>query len=146
MSHRSARTRVLRVRVTDSEMASLRADAEALGTSVSSLVRSLCVLPREVAEAAVGASEGDGSALVRIVYDRSTYPRLLRQIRAYGYHVNQAVRALNTIALKNWMSQEDAYRLLEESNRRLGEIEDLRELVQAALEDVAQAELVRLGR
>lgn len=80
----------LYVRLSDGEKRDLEKAAGRYGMDVSSLVRLL------IQQAA--RDGGSESAVRSLVLDRETTLRLARELRAWGYHYNQAVHALNTIS------------------------------------------------
>lgn len=68
--------------------------AEAMGLSLSDLVRLMVRLAAaDPGLAARAASEGGP-----IVLDTATCPRIARELRRWGYHNNQGVHALNSVA------------------------------------------------
>lgn len=129
------KTEFISVRVTVSEKASIRAKAKALGVSESTFARLLLSLPVESVERLV---EG-GIVFV----DRSSCARVARQARAVGNLYNQAVRALNAIAAKRFMTEEhtieyidQAKSLLWEASRRLDVVErDMESMLSALISE-----------
>lgn len=68
--------------------------AEAMGLSLSDLVR----LMVRLAAADPGLAERSASEGRPIVLDTATCLRIARELRRWGYHYNQGVHALNSVA------------------------------------------------
>lgn len=102
-------TRSILVRISDAELARARRVAGALDMSLSGLIRLL------LNNADLGSFD-DANAI--IVIDRPTAIGLRMEMRRWGYHYNQAVHALNSIAYYLRLDEADATDALEE----LGEV------------------------
>ncbi|MCH3955967.1 MAG: hypothetical protein LKE45_01070 [Olsenella sp.] len=102
-------------------------------------MRVLIQLPRE-------CIDGDATRTV-VVVDRSSVPRLEREMRRWGNHYNQAVHALNRIAYyaeRGSLKTEEAHRLLRKAE---GNLEDLNVAVaelRGGIEGLARRVAVRL--
>jgi hypothetical protein len=123
MSTKTCRDKCMVVRTTTKEYAAIRATAKALDTTVSSLVRALATLPVSTQAEALNAVTNGYRVRTMVVFDRTTYPRLIRQLRAWGNQYNQATRALNTVAAKNFMSQEDTIETIGQATAILEKME-----------------------
>lgn len=75
----------INVRVTPDEKSRAINLAKSKGLSVSQLMRVLIQLPAECADA-------DGIQTA-VIIDRSSVPKLEREMRRWGHHYNQAVHA-----------------------------------------------------
>lgn len=83
----------VRVRLSDDELSKLDSDAKRLGTSRSSLVRALISLPIETT-----LSDGiEDSASRVLVLDKNEVNNLRLQVRRWGVHFDESLRALNII-------------------------------------------------
>lgn len=140
----SARTRILTVRLTEAEYERLKRDASSLGTSVSELVRSLVALPRETKEGAL--AHPDGAARSVLVYDQTTFPKLIRQIRAWGYHYDHCLHALNTIASATRLAPGRVEELMSEAIGHLESIDAARGAMERSVKELRLREAVRLER
>lgn len=102
--------------------------AKSKNLSVSQLMRILIQLPAECADT--------DSIHTAVIIDRSSVPKLEREIRRWGHHYNQAVHALNRIAYyadRGSLKTEEAHRLL---RRAEGNLEDLNVAVVKLRDDV----------
>ncbi len=108
----------LHVRMSQDELERARRLADALGLTLSDLVRILVQAPAEMARpktprhGKLPPGELPPSSL--IVVDRDTAVGLRRELRRWGYHYNQAVHALNAIAYYMRLDEADATDALEE--------------------------------
>lgn len=93
------RTEIIKVRLTPEEKEDICQKAAELDTTPSALIRALATMPMEVAQEAIEGryKREDGKYRV-LVFDRETYPKLIYQLRKWGYHYDGCLRALNTIA------------------------------------------------
>ena len=91
------------VRVSDAEYDSARDLAASMDLTVSALIRLLLRLP--------ASSIQDADTFV--VLDTRTASHLAREIRRWGYHYNQSVHALNSIAYYLRLGEADAADALE---------------------------------
>ena len=106
----------INVRLTDEEKDRVTALAKSNGTSVSQLVRVLIKLPDGF------VSDGARTA---VVIDRTSVPRLEREMRRWGNHYNQAVHALNRIAYyaeRGSLKTEEAHKLLRRAEGNLADL------------------------
>lgn len=119
----------LKVRLTPEEMLRVQRNATRLNVTVSDYVRSLLSIP--ICEIDDDTQSGvlPDDAVRLVVYDRRSYPKIIRQLRAWGYHYNQAIHALNIIQSKRFLPPEDTYVLMTKANRLLGEINDEKEKI-----------------
>ena len=102
--------------------------AKSKDLSVSQLMRVLIKLPAECTDA-------DGIQTA-VIIDRSSVPKLEREMRRWGHHYNQAVHALNRIAYyadRGTLKTEEAHRLLRKAE---GNLEDLNVAVVKLRDDV----------
>lgn len=97
----------IHVRMSEVELARAKALAQALDMTLSDLIRTLLQLP----DSAVG-KEG-----TLVVIDRAAAAKLVREMRRWGHHYNQAVHALNAIAYYLRANDMDTADVLEELDR-----------------------------
>ena len=97
----------IHVRLSEVELARAKALAQALDMTLSDLIRTLLQLP----DSAVG-KEG-----TLVVIDRAAAAKLVREMRRWGHHYNQAVHALNAIAYYLRANDMDTADVLEELDR-----------------------------
>lgn len=114
----------LRVRVTASELAELDAAAAKLNMSRSEYLRTVLRIKIELESEGVVSPWAVGTI---IIVDDESLPQLIRQIRAWGHHYNQAVFALNTLVRRTALNTEDSKELIERCYKKLDEIEGVRE-------------------
>ena len=117
----------INLRVTPDEKGRAISLAKSKDLSVSQLMRVLIRLPAEY---------DDGGMHTAVVIDRSSVPRLEREMRRWGHHYNQAVHALNRIAYyadRGSLKTEEAHRLLRKAE---GNLEDLNAAVVKLQDDV----------
>lgn len=119
----------INMRLTDGEKDRVTALAKSNGMSVSQFVRVLIKLPDDY------VSNGSCTA---VVIDRTSVPRLEREMRRWGNHYNQAVHALNRIAYyaeRGSLGTDEANRLL---GKAAGNLEDLNVAVIELRNDVKE--------
>lgn len=129
----------IHVRMSEVELARAKALAQALDMTLSDLIRTLLQLP----DSAVG-KEG---ALV--VIDRVTAAKLVREMRRWGHHYNQAVHALNAIAYYLRANDMDAADVLEELDRtaeRLAAMQPGIEALRRDAESISSRTIAGIGR
>lgn len=97
-------TRRFDVRVEEDDLWSFGVKADLLDTSKSQLMRALMALPVDILKDAEKAY-GNDSRIVVLEVDRDSLKDLTRQVRAYGYHYNQAVKALNALNANDHLSK-----------------------------------------
>lgn len=97
------KNRWVNVRLSEEEYALLDANARKLGANYSELIRALIRTPIALGEGSAMATSYVGLRYPIAVIDAQHVDALTRQVRHYGHHYNQAVRALNTIASKRFM-------------------------------------------
>lgn len=129
----------LHVRVAKTDLERIKEDARMLNVSVSEYMRALALLPKRIREGAVA----DPSGLV-VVYDIEMFRRLVLQIRYWGYHYDQCVHAMNTIASKKLMYPEDAADLFGHAIVRLDEIDAARKEIVGAACSIAEADRIQI--
>ena len=128
----------INMRLTPDEKARATSLAKSKDLSVSQLMRVLIKLPAEY---------DDGGMHTAVVIDRSSVPKLEREMRRWGHHYNQAVHALNRIAYyadRGTLKTEEAHRLLRKAE---GNLEDLNVAVvklRGGVESIAQHTVVSL--
>ena len=118
----TSRDRRVYVRLNETERRAVQENADRLGTTVSGLIRALITMPIEIQQEAL--SEDDAAKV--IVFDRKAIPELAKQVRMWGYHYDQAVRALNTIARARFMRADDANHYMGRATSLLEGIEESR--------------------
>jgi hypothetical protein len=129
----------INMRLTPDEKARATSLAKSKDLSVSQLMRVLIKLPAECVDA-----DGFHTA---VIIDRSSVPKLEREMRRWGHHYNQAVHALNRIAYyadRGTLKTEEAHRLLRKAE---GNLEDLNVAVvklRGGVESIAQHTVVSL--
>lgn len=84
-------TRLISCRLTESDFESLRSHAESLELNQSDYIRYLIRIPVDAGGLATGEEV--------IALDTRTLGRIYSELVRWGRHYNQAVRAMNTIAL-----------------------------------------------
>ena len=117
----------MHLRMSERELAAVKALAGELDMTVSDLVRVLLQLPAD--------SVGTGARLV--VVDRTT-AKLSREMTRWGHHYNQAVHALNAIAYYLRANDMDAPDVLEELARAERKLEEMRPAVDSLRGEVAK--------
>lgn len=128
----------INMRLTPEEKGRAISLAKSKGLSVSQLVRVLIRLPAEY---------DDGGMHTAVVIDRSSVPRLEREMRRWGHHYNQAVHALNRIAYyadRGTLKTDEAHQLLRKAE---GNLEDLNVAVvelRSDVEEISQHTVVSL--
>lgn len=118
----------INMRLTPDEKSRAISLAKSKDLSVSQLMRVLIKLPAKCAD-----TDGIHTA---VVIDRSSVPKLEREMRRWGHHYNQAVHALNRIAYyadRGTLKTEEAHRLLRKAE---GNLEDLNVAVVKLRDDV----------
>ena len=129
----------INMRLTPDEKARATSLAKSKDLSVSQLMRILIKLPVECAD-----TDGIQTA---VIIDRSSVPKIEREMRRWGHHYNQAVHALNRIAYyadRGTLKTEEAHQLLCKAG---GNLEDLNVAVvklRGDVENVAQHTVVSL--
>lgn len=118
----------MHLRMSERELAAVKALAGELDMTVSDLVRVLLQLPAD--------SVGTGARLV--VVDRTTAAKLSREMTRWGHHYNQAVHALNAIAYYLRANDMDAPDVLEELARAERKLEEMRPAVDSLRGEVAK--------
>ena len=118
----------MHLRMSERELAAVKALAGELDMTVSDLVRVLLQLPAD--------SVGTGARLV--VVDRTTAAKLSREMTRWGHHYNQAVHALNAIAYYLRANEMDAPDVLEELARAERKLEEMRPAVESLRGEVAK--------
>lgn len=138
-------------RMTKQESRILAENARKLGVSKSSLSRSLISIPIEVLEVETAKDTEEktlslSSSKKYLVYDKKTFPNLLMQLKRWGYHYNQAVHAMNTIASKKFMRPEETESIMLGVITSLNEIEEMRTDFYEQITTIASEPKVMLGR
>lgn len=119
----------INMRITADEKDRVTSLAKSNGMSVSQFVRVLIKLPDDYVS---------GNFRTAIVIDRTSVPRLEREMRRWGNHYNQAVHALNRIAYyaeRGSLSTDEAHRLLGKTS---GNLDDLNVAVIELRNDVKE--------
>ena len=118
----------INMRLTPDEKSRAISLARSKDLSVSQLMRILIKLPAE-------CTDTDG-AHTAVIIDRSSVPKLEREMRRWGHHYNQAVHALNRIAYyadRGTLKTEETHQLLLKAE---GNLEDLNIAVVKLRDDV----------
>ena len=114
----------------------VKKDAAALGMTVSEYLRSLAsirVVPRTDR-----TDTTDPSAPIYIVYDKSLYDRATRQLKAWGYHYDNCLHALNTIKARRYLPSDKADALFAKALGYLERIEEGRAEYKALFTELAE--------
>lgn len=120
--------RQLHVRMSDAELARARRLSDETGMTLSDLIRVLVQAP---------AGKVSGTTPL-VVIDRLTGVKLMREMRRWGHHYNQAVHALNAIAYYLRLAEADADDALEILSDVSARIEKMDSGVQLLREEVAR--------
>lgn len=118
------------VRLSLFEKQSFLATAAQLDTTPSKLLRTLCRLDVRLMQGLYD-DYSNGQAPVLILVDDSDFAELAQQIRRFGQQYNQAVHALNSIALKNGWSYNAQRELLRPTIAILEDIQSHIEIIDA---------------
>lgn len=129
----------IHVRMSKGEIERAKSLAADTGMTLSDLIRVLLQLPAPFVE--------EGGHLV--VIDRTTAAKLVREMRRWGHHYNQAVHALNAIAYYLRANDMDAPDVLEELDRaseKLAAMQPGIERLRQGVDEVAGNVIAALGR
>ncbi|MCI8367869.1 MAG: hypothetical protein HFJ66_09810 [Eggerthellaceae bacterium] len=125
------RDRYLRVRVTEAEEKAMVYKIEQLGMTKSEYLRTLLALDVRVCASSVEIPEGQVAV---IFLDTYLQKKIHRQLRAFGYHYNQGVHALNTIVRREKLRTEEALELIFKCLAKLDEINLLTQVFREDME------------
>lgn len=134
-----ARTHMVTVRFSNAEFQNLKGKTEALNCTASDLVRMLACLPVKTVDKPF--SEAD-----YITFDDKAYGELIRQIRHWGYHLDHALHALNIVASKGFMTQEDTYELVSKAVSYIADVEKVQQTLFNEIKQLARADRVMLKK
>lgn len=134
-----ARKRVLGVRLDDAEWCTMERNCGRLGVSFSDLVRFYISIPIEYHDRL--ADEADPI----IAVDRRSVMELARQVRAWGYHYDGCLHALNIVAAKKFMRPEEAEALVRKAVDELVAIDATRGTLEAAAEALLESPRASFG-
>lgn len=129
----------IHVRMSEIELVRAKALAQALGMTLSDLIRTLLQLP----DSAVG-KEG-----TLVVIDRTAAAKLVREMRRWGHHYNQAVHALNAIAYYLRANDMDSADVLEELDRTAEKLAAMQPGIEALRRDaeaISSRAIAGIGR
>lgn len=129
----------IHVRMSVIELVRAKALAQALGMTLSDLIRTLLQLP----DSAVG-KEG-----TLVVIDRTAAAKLVREMRRWGHHYNQAVHALNAIAYYLRANDMDSADVLEELDRTAEKLAAMQPGIEALRRDaeaISSRAIAGIGR
>lgn len=129
----------IHVRMSEVELAQAKALAQALDMTLSDLIRTLLQLP----DSAVG-KEG-----TLVVIDRASAAKLVREMRRWGHHYNQAVHALNAIAYYLRANDMDTADVLEELDRTAEKLAAMQPGIEALRRDaeaISSRTIAGIGR
>lgn len=129
------------VRMSEEEKAEIQAKADTLETSASALMRNLALLPFDVIHTLADHPEG---SVPLLVFDRQTYPRLMYQIRKWGYHYDGCLHALNAVAANPRMKNDDMRAYLAEAMDHLRQVDNAREGLEASVNMLLLAPQIQL--
>lgn len=117
-------------RMTSGDLDRLTASAQLAGMARSEYLRTLIRIP--------ASASGKGAVYV---IDSRTMAKMLSELIRWGRHYNQAVRALNTIALFIRRGSPPEYgtfgQMLSEAEEKLEEVEQGRQVIEYVLADIA---------
>lgn len=133
-----ARKRVLGVRLDDAEWSTMKDACVRLGVSCSDLVRFYISIPIEYADRLSSASDPI------VAVDRRAVLDLVRQVRAWGYHYDASLHALNIIAAKQFMRPDEAEALMRQAVEKLVAIDATRGTLEATAEALLDSSRGRL--
>lgn len=135
------KTHTITCRLDEPDFQKLKSEAAALGVNTSDYIRLIVRLPIEANEKA----HSDGT----IIIDPLTLVRLWMDARRQGYLLNQATKALNTIALKVRHGSEINRTLrdmLIEATVALENLEEDHHAIKEGIDEVSAAQKVFLDR
>lgn len=139
-------TTVFRFRLSEPEREALNANARELGVAPSVYARLVTTIPvRVIGVEEAALSDRATSAKTLLVYDRASIPQLLMQLRRWGHHYNQAVKALNTIAKKEFMRPEDTESVCRDAVRAIDKVAEAREMIEGRIDALEDAWAVKLS-
>lgn len=98
------------------------------------------------ATAVASALSGPGESRPLIAYDRSEMSRLTYQVRAIGLRYNQALRALDDLAGKDWVDPSSGAEALRGIAASLESADADRAETLAAIRRMAEADRMLIGR
>lgn len=117
-------------RMTSDDLDRLTASAKRAGMARSEYLRTIIRIP--------ASASGKGAVYV---IDNRTMAKMLSELIRWGRHYNQAVRALNTIALFIRRGNPPEYRafseMLSDAEEKLAEVERGRQVIEYVLTDIA---------
>ena len=123
-------------RMTSDDLDRLTASAQHAGMARSEYLRTIIRIP--------ASASGKGAVYV---IDNRTMAKMLSELIRWGRHYNQAVRALNTIALFIRRGSPPEYRafsdMLSDAEEKLAEVERGRQVIEYVLTDIAGSTSVR---
>ena len=122
-------------RMTAADFNRLTTSAERVGMARSEYLRTLIRIPTD--------TSGKGAVYV---IDNRTMAKMLVELIRWGRHYNQAVRALNTIALfirRGSPPEYEAFgQMLTDAEMKLEEVEQGRQVIECVLTDIANSTTV----
>ena len=131
---------MLSVRLTAEEMLRVQQNASTLGVTPSDYIRSLIALPVAACDESPDTTDTRSeNPFTLVLYDKKTYPQLVKQLRAWGHHYNQAVHALNIIASKKFMTQENTIELITKATGAIDGVDLLRSDLMTLIDSLAIA-------
>ena len=136
----------LSVRLSDQEMLVLQRNAAEVGESPSAFIRCLLAIPVSVIDNQAIDAGVNENAIRIVLFDKYTYTRLEKQLKAWGYHYNQAVHALNIIASKKFMTEEDTVNIISKAMGFLEDIDVYRKEIDETIEGLAITPHAPIGR
>jgi hypothetical protein len=135
-----ARTERVYIRMAADDKSRLESLAERSNMNASQVVRSLVVCAMR--------DDFPGSSEYRvIVFDRGTAPRMVREMRTWGYHYNQAVHALNRLAYyaeRGSLKDGESERLLSKANENLEDVRTAASKLKGAVDEMVGHALVSI--
>ena len=131
-----ANTVRLDVRISESERQHLKRAARYFNTTQSEMLRALINLPIAKIDTALAANSGE--ELYVLVFDTKTLKELVSQIRYYGYHYDQGIHALNTIAKKGFLKDKNNRDFWERACEKLESVNAATEQLMATAESIVE--------
>lgn len=121
------------VRLSEDEERVLAEKSARLGISKSALIRFYLSIPIEYHDRLSEAADPI------IAVDRRSVVDLARQARAWGYHYDGCLHALNIVASKKFMRPEEAEALVRKAVDGLVAIDEVRESLEAAADALLES-------
>lgn len=128
------------VRLSDEEELDLAGKSSRLGLSKAALIRFYISVPIEYTDRLLSSSDPI------VAVDRRAVLDLVRQVRAWGYHYDGCLHALNVIAAKRFMRPDEAEALMRRAVEKLVAIDATRGVLEATAEALLESPRARFER